>query len=146
MKLSTEHVRSFIPDDVYASTEKEVLAAFKSLHDGSIQGADFLGWLPGNPLTDATLEAIQAKAKELQDAIDVLVVIGIGGSYLGAQAAMDALSPYFNDDSVEVIFAGHHLSAAYLEELTHYLKSKRFAINVISNPGRPRNRRLLSVF
>ena len=135
MKLDTTYVRSFIPDELYASTEKDVLNAFNSLHDGTIKGSDFLGWLPGNPLSDETLERLLKKAKELQDAVDVLVVIGIGGSYLGAKAAMDALSPYFNDESVEVLFAGHHISAAYLEELSAYLKNKHFAINVISKSG-----------
>lgn len=135
MKLDSTHVRSFVPDELYTATEKDVLNAFHALHDGTIKGADFLGWLPGNPLTKETLTRLLEKAEELKDSIDVLVVIGIGGSYLGAKAAMDALSPYFNDDSVEVIFAGHHISGAYLEELSTYLKSKHFAINVISKSG-----------
>lgn len=135
MKLNTKDVRPFIQDSLYQKTRKDVLDAVTQLRDGTIQGAEYLGWLPGNPLDDATLNRILDKAESLKDDIEVLVVIGIGGSYLGAKAAIDALSPYFNDESVEVIFAGHHISAAYLEELNAYLKHKDFAINVISKSG-----------
>lgn len=135
MRLNTQYVRSFIPDAVYEKTKSDVLNAHQSLQDGTIKGHDALGWLKGNPLDDSTLDAIIQKAHDLKASIDVLVVIGIGGSYLGAKAAMDALSPYFNDDSVEVLFAGHHVSGSYLEQLLAYLKNKRFAINVISKSG-----------
>ena len=135
MTFDSTHIRSFIPDDVYEATKKDVLKARAQLHEGTIKGSDYLGWLPGNPLSDETVDKIIAKADDLKKEIEVLVVIGIGGSYLGAKAAMDALSPYFNDESVEVIFAGHQISESYLSELIEYLKTKDFAINVISKSG-----------
>src|SRR5699024_1916848 len=92
---------------------------------------------------DAELEQIDALAKELRDEIDVLVVCGIGGSYLGGQALLEALIPAFGSDKgPDVIFAGHHMGGAYLEELLRELekpradgKPKRVAVNVISKSG-----------
>ena len=65
------------------------------------------------------------------------VVIGIGGSFLGARAVQEALSPYFGvlKEGIEVIYVGHHMSGAYLEQLIHYLDDKEIYINVISKSG-----------
>jgi glucose-6-phosphate isomerase len=135
MQVNLDYAKPFIDSKVFDSTKEDVKKAHQSLKDKTIQGADFLGWVPGNPLKKETVDKIIAVADLIKKQVDVLVVIGIGGSYLGAKAAMDALSPYFKKPDVEVIFAGHHLSGAYLDGLLHYLKDKRFAINVISKSG-----------
>ena len=104
-------------------------------------GKDFLGWLDlPVSLDQAELEAVKAAAARIRESSEVLVVAGIGGSYLGARAALAILTPYFRPASPrvgdpEVIFAGHHLSGAYLEQLLNYLKEKEFSINVISKSG-----------
>lgn len=105
-------------------------------------GSEFLGWvdLPVN-YARQELVAIKAAATEIKENAEVLVVAGIGGSYLGARAALEMLSPYFSSKdhpavrSPEVIFVGHQLSGAYLEQLLGYIKDKEFRINVISKSG-----------
>ena len=135
MRVTLDYAKSFVEEALFQKTLEDVKKAHQSLKDKTIKGADFLGWVPGNPLSSAQVQDIIEVANTLKSQIDVLVVIGIGGSYLGAKAAMDALQPYFNKEGVEVIFAGHHLSGAYLEELLAYLKDKKYAINVISKSG-----------
>jgi glucose-6-phosphate isomerase len=135
MKLDTTYVKRFIKEDIYESTKKDVLNAYQSLMEGTIQGNEALGWLKGNPLKQETIDSILETAETLQKSVDILVVIGIGGSYLGTKAALDALTPYFKPSKVEIIFAGHQLSGSYLEALIEMLKDKKFAINVISKSG-----------
>lgn len=135
MRVNLDYAKQFIDQKVFDKALEDVKKAHQSLKDKTIQGHEFLGWVPGNPLSEDVVEKIVEVADHIRKEVDVLVVIGIGGSYLGAKAAMDALSPYFDTPDVEVIFAGHHLSGAYLEGLLEYLKHKRFAINVISKSG-----------
>lgn len=81
-------------------------------------------------------EKMKTLALKLQQEVEVLVVIGIGGSYLGARAAVEMIQGYFNKESkVKIIYAGHTLSSTYMAELLDYLKDKEFAINVISKSG-----------
>ena len=135
MRVNLDYAKQFIDPKVFDQTLEDVKKAHASLKNKTIQGHEFLGWVPGNPLSENVVNNIIEVAEHIRKEVDVLVVIGIGGSYLGAKAAMDALSPYFETPDVEVIFAGHHLSGAYLEGLISYLKHKRFAINVISKSG-----------
>ena len=104
-------------------------------------GSDFLGWvdLPVR-IDQAEIQAVKAAAARIRESSEVLVVAGIGGSYLGARAALAMLLPYFRPANhrvgdPEVIFVGHHLSGAYLEQLLAYLKDKEFSVNVISKSG-----------
>jgi glucose-6-phosphate isomerase len=102
------------------------------------KGSDFLGWLDlPNIITPKELNEIKNTATDLQKISDVIVVIGIGGSYLGARAVIEALTPHFKKKSnaPEIIFAGHNLSEDYHRELTEYLKDKSFSIIVISKSG-----------
>jgi glucose-6-phosphate isomerase len=105
-------------------------------------GNGFLGWvdLPVS-FDQAELAALKSAAERIKQSSEVLVVAGIGGSYLGARAALEMLTSYFppqgqeKTGTVEIIFAGHHLSGLYLEQLLSYLKGKEFSINVISKSG-----------
>ena len=82
------------------------------------------------------LFAIQQVATEIQENADVLLVIGVGGSFLGARAVIDALSPYFRtNNGVEVIYAGNNMSGAYLKQLITYLENKSVYVNVVSKSG-----------
>ena len=113
-------------------------------------GNGFLGWvdLPVS-FDQAELAALKSAAERIKQSSEVLVVAGIGGSYLGARAALEMLTSYFppqgqeKTGTVEIIFAGHHLSGLYLEQLLSYLKGKEFSINVISKSGRRPKRQLL---
>ncbi len=82
------------------------------------------------------LFTIQQVANEIHDKADVLLVIGVGGSFLGARAVIDALTPYFRtNNGVEVIYAGNNMSGAYLKQLITYLENKSVYVNVVSKSG-----------
>jgi glucose-6-phosphate isomerase len=118
------------PDSLADAAE----AARQILLDRSGAGNDFLGWIDlPETLDDALISDIEAAATMIRNT-DALVVIGIGGSYLGARAVIDALSSPF-DKRFEVFFAGHQLDADYHAGLLEYLKDKRYAVNVISKSG-----------
>ncbi len=113
-----------------------VLAAHRTVIDGTGAGADMLGWrsMVLDP-DEALLGRVQEVADEIRSEADVLLCIGIGGSYLGAQAVIEALSPYFDRHRPEILFAGHHLSPAYHSQLLEHLEGKRVYVNVISKSG-----------
>ena len=117
-----------------AALASDAEAARKVLLERSGAGNDFLGWLdlPSN-IDDALISKIEEAATAIRKT-DALVVVGIGGSYLGARAVIDALSPPFKK-GFEVFFAGHQLDADYHAGLLEYLKDKRYAVNVISKSG-----------
>lgn len=112
--------------------KKEVLKAHTNLHEKQGAGSDFLGWV--NLKIDVQeLEKIKVAASKIRKQSDVLIVIGIGGSYLGSKAVIDALSHTFNPKNV--IFAGNNMSADYLNDLLDYIKDKDISLNVISKSG-----------
>lgn len=122
------------------SIEKELIKAHEYVCQGSGKGSDFLGWRD-LPATDNRFEV--EKIKQLADSIrkkaDVLVVIGIGGSYLGAKAVISALQPAFeiseNKHSCKIVYAGNSLSEDYMNDLLDYLKQKEYCLCVISKSG-----------
>ena len=103
---------------------------------GETRSPEMLGWrdLLLEP-DDALLERIAEVADEIRERADVLLCIGIGGSYLGAEAVMQALTPHFGETGPEILFAGHHLSPAYHAQLLDYLQDKSVYVNVISKSG-----------
>lgn len=101
------------------------------------EGSDFLGWveLP-KTYPEEELKKIKYAAEEIRKKANYLVVIGIGGSYLGTKAIENSLKDYFEDDEeFKLIYAGNHLSSTYLNELVKFLKNKEYCINVISKSG-----------
>ncbi len=121
----------------------DVLVADQKLRNGTGAGADFLGWVDLPVDYDSTeFERIQSAAQRIRDDSDVLVVIGIGGSYLGARAAIDALTHSFSAEmpaekgsATKILFLGHHLSGTYTADLLDYLEGKDVSVNVISKSG-----------
>ena len=112
----------------------------RKLTDGSGLGSDFLGWVKLPSETPASLlDDINATAADLRANCDTVVVIGIGGSYLGAKAVIEALSDSFQayrrDAATRILFAGQNIGEDYLYELSDYLKDKKFGIIVISKSG-----------
>lgn len=135
--------RRFIHDDAYLRARKKADTAFEQLKNKTGPGSEWLGWrdMLATP-NDAELEQISALGEEIRAKADVFVVCGIGGSYLGAKAVIDALSPHFERKGPEILFAGHHLGGKYLEEMLEYLKKpkadgspKSVYVNVISKSG-----------
>ena len=126
--------------DVFALEDK-AKSGMEMLHKGTGKGNDFLGWLHlPSEITEAHLADLEAAAKQLKDRCEIVVVIGIGGSYLGAKAVIEALSDSFEFLRSEhknplVLFAGHNIGEDYLFELQTLLKNKSFGIVVISKSG-----------
>ena len=122
-----------IPFDAYS---KDVQVVDKMLKEKTGAGNDFLGWttLPRDYDKEEFKRILKA-AKEIQENYEVLVVAGIGGSYLGARSAIEALNGLFPTNKTKVIFVGNTLSSTYVAQVLNYLKDKKFAINVISKSG-----------
>ena len=123
------------------ATEKEVFAAHKTLSEGTGAGNDFLGWL-NLPVTEPTEEIsrIQKAAERIREDSDVLVVIGIGGSYLGPRAAIELLQGANHNigkgkGNPQIFFAGNGLSTRHWNELQRLLDGKDFSLAVISKSG-----------
>lgn len=116
--------------------KNEVLKADALLKSREGKGSDFLGWIDLPVDYDKEeLERIKLAAEKIKKNSDVLLAIGIGGSYLGAKMVMEALANPYKKNKPEVIFIGHHLSSTEMFELREYLEDKDFSINVISKSG-----------
>ena len=122
-----------IPLDAY---KQDVRTVHNMIKDRTGAGSDFLGWSTWPKDYDKEEFArIKKAAKEIQENYEVLIVIGIGGSYLGARCAIEALNGLFPTNKTQVIFMGNTLSSNYIYQVLQYLKGKKFAINVISKSG-----------
>ncbi len=127
-------------EDVFAY-EAQVKAAQEALENGTGLGNDFLGWLHlPSSISRSHLADLNATAQTLRENCEVVVVAGIGGSYLGARAVIEALSNCFvwlqdQKSAPVILYAGHNISEDYLYELTEYLKGKKFGIINISKSG-----------
>ncbi|MFM2291882.1 MAG: hypothetical protein RIS29_1695 [Bacteroidota bacterium] len=141
IKLSIDKTFGFISEENIAAYKADVAKAISALHAGSGKGSDFLGWLNlPSSIDDAHFSDIENTAKILRDNCEVVVVIGIGGSYLGAKAVIDALSNSFDWLQTErkspiVVYAGQNIGEDYLYELQQLLKTKKFGIISISKSG-----------
>ena len=118
------------------SIKEEVLKAKETLDSKEGKGNDFLGWIDlPRDYDKEEFSRIKEASKKIRENSDVLVAIGIGGSYLGAKAVIDALQNSYEKPEVEVLFAGNHLSSTETKELLDYLDNRDFSINVISKSG-----------
>ncbi|MDR1592171.1 MAG: glucose-6-phosphate isomerase [Prevotellaceae bacterium] len=141
LQLSTDKAYTFVAESAIETYKNRAEAANQALHDGKGKGNDFLGWLrlPGE-ISEAHLADIETTAALLRRECEVVVVIGIGGSYLGAKAVIDALSNTFDwlqtkRTTPAIVYAGQNISEDYLFELQELLKTKRFGIISISKSG-----------
>ena len=143
LNLDYKNTNDFIVTHELEYSVPVVKALHEEIHNQTGAGSDFLGWvdLPTN-YDKEEFERIRQAAMRIQADSDVLLVIGIGGSYLGARAAIEALNNHFYNmmnkedrKTPEVIFVGHHISASYMKDLLDYLDGKSFSINVISKSG-----------
>ena len=123
-------------DEIIKSYQKDVERINKMIDEKTGPGNDFLGWVDWPVNYDK--EEVQRIKKDVQyvrDHFDILVVCGIGGSYLGARCALEALNGLKSDDKLEIIFMGQTFSPNYVSQVLKYLEGKNFAINVISKSG-----------
>ena len=141
ISLNITKAASFLAEGVVKAYEPKVKAAQEALENGTCEGNDFLGWLHlPSSITPEFLNEIQAVANTLREKCEVVVVAGIGGSYLGARAVIEGLSNSFawlvNDKkNPTILFAGNNIGEDYLYELTTFLKDKKFGVINISKSG-----------
>ncbi len=140
LKLNTKYLNDYINADEMAGIKTQVEAAATALHDKTGLGNDFLGWV--NLPTDydkEEFERIKAAAEKIKKNSDILIVIGIGGSYLGARAAIELLkSPLYNNikkDTPDIYYVGNSINPTYLNEIISLCEGKDFSVNVISKSG-----------
>lgn len=141
INLDITKAAQFLSEDAVKAYEPKVKIAQEALEAGTCPGNDFLGWLHlPSSITLAFLDEVQAVANTLREKCEVVVVAGIGGSYLGARAVIEALGNSFawliNDKkNPTIMFAGNNIGEDYLFELTEYLKDKKFGVINISKSG-----------
>lgn len=141
ISLDITKAAQFLKPGAVEAYESQVKAAQEALENGTCPGNDFLGWLHlPSSITSEFLDEIQATANTLRDKCEVIVVAGIGGSYLGARAVIEALSNSFawlvaDKKNPTILFAGNNIGEDYLFELTEYLKNKKFGVINISKSG-----------
>lgn len=140
IKLNDKYLSGFIGENEYKGIAPMVKAAHETLTDRSGLGNDFLGWVTLPTDYDKTeFERIKKAAEKIKKDSKVLIVIGIGGSYLGARAAIEALkSTLYNSlckDTPEIYFVGNSISPTYLNEVISLVEGKDFSVNVISKSG-----------
>lgn len=143
ISLDYSKVKGFVTDEEIKSMEERVALAHKTLTEGTGEGNDFLGWLAlPFDYDKEEFARIKKSAEKIKSDSEVLIVIGIGGSYLGAKAAIDMLSNNFYNllsadsrKTPQILFAGNSISGSYLAQLIDFVKDKDFSVNVISKSG-----------
>ena len=139
MKLELTHTNSFVNKEMMQSYESQVASTYNTIYNRTGAGNDFLGWvnLPSE-IDESLIADIEKTAANLRKKSEIFVVIGIGGSYLGARAVIEALQNHFaplTDAKPLVVYAGHNMSEDYLHELMAILDKKDYSMAVISKSG-----------
>ena len=132
--LQTTHLNCSLTEQQISNYSKVI----QQLHNKLETTSDLTGWLHyPEENHNELLSQIEQVAAEIRQEADVLIVIGIGGSFLGARAILDALTPYFGRQmqGIEVIYVGQNMSGAYINQLLKYIVDKRVYVNVISKSG-----------
>lgn len=143
INVTLDGAEGFYSDEEITDARKLASSAMNLVRNGTGKGSEWLGWrrILKSP-NDAELERIEQHAAQIRADADIFIVCGIGGSYQGARAIVEALSKPFTSKGPEILFAGHHLGAQYLEQLITYLgqpgsdgETKSVYLNVISKSG-----------
>lgn len=140
VKTNLDYLKGFVSDNQMKEYSDKVESVFDVIYGKTGAGNDFLGWvtLPGE-IDTVMLEDIKATAEDLRRKSDVFVVVGIGGSYLGARAVIEALGSHFTqlmgEEKTQIVYAGNNMSEDYLADLLHLLDKKEYSMTVISKSG-----------
>ena len=140
IRLNTKYLGNFIAEHEMEAMKAQISEAHNIIENRNGLGNDFLGWvdLPENYDKDE-FKRIKAAAKRIKEKADILIVIGIGGSYLGARAAIELLkSPFYNNlkkDTPDIYFVGNNINPTYLKEILSICEGKNICVNVISKSG-----------
>jgi len=141
--VDVSRAKEFLTDSEFEEAQRKAEQSFRTVKNKTGKGAEWLGWrdMLKDP-NDAILEQLDSLAARIRQDADVFILCGIGGSYLGARAVIDALSDFFGHNGPEILYAGHHMSGKYLEDLLEYLEQpseeggpKSVYLNVISKSG-----------
>lgn len=142
INLNIEKVFGFVPKEQIFAQEAKANECIATLHDGNGAGNDFLGWLHlPSSITDEQLTDIENTANALRSKCEIVVAIGIGGSYLGTRAVVEAMNNSFDAlhttdrKNPVLLYAGHNIGEDYLYELSEVLKGRQFGIINISKSG-----------
>lgn len=139
LQIDYSKILNFIHKNEVETYKDESQKYLKSLVDKSGKGNDFLGWIDLPEDSKSLFDTIYSDAKRISKIAEVVVVIGIGGSYLGAKAVIDALNHHFsafkNNDAPHILYAGQNISEDYLNDLLEILDQKEYALTVISKSG-----------
>ena len=140
LKLTDKYARGFVREHELSCMQPQISAAHELLHSGKGAGSDFIGWLdlPVN-YDKEEFARIKAAAERIKSSCDILIVIGIGGSYLGARAAVEFIkSPLYNNlkkDTPDIYFLGNSISSTALAETLSLCEGRDVCVNVISKSG-----------
>ena len=133
MKLDTKH--AFLKEDI-AGYQDIVTKCHEDLHNKTGKGNDYVGWVEWpNNYDKEEYARLKSVAADIREKCDVLMVCGIGGSYLGARAAVEMINGMYSDKKPEIIFFGNTFSSTYIAQVMEYIKDKEVAVNVISKSG-----------
>ncbi|MBI4845196.1 MAG: glucose-6-phosphate isomerase [Candidatus Omnitrophica bacterium] len=140
IKLITDNIKGFVSEKDIRFVYKPIKLINEALNKKECPGKDFVGWIDlPSKMPEKLIRDIEQTAKKVRANCDVFLNLGIGGSYLGARAAIEFLKPSFFNESKEekpkIYFAGHNLSADYLKGLFRVLENKKIIVNVISKSG-----------
>ncbi|RLD55301.1 MAG: glucose-6-phosphate isomerase, partial [Bacteroidetes bacterium] len=142
LKIDITKVLGFVPEENILNFQKEIDQHHKSLLNKTGKGNKFLGWvnLPEETGEDIITSILESARKIREKKIDVFIVIGIGGSYLGARAVIEALNHNFSflvdkGNNPQIIYAGQNIGEDYLSDLLEVLEEKDYALTVISKSG-----------
>lgn len=141
--LKFDFSNALIQNNEYQALKPYVAQAHRDLHEGTGLGNDYIGWVNyPELLTDDLLSRVEQMAERIRQQAEVLIVVGIGGSYLGAKTVIDALTHHFYNElpakkrkGPKIYFAGHQMSGSYLAELLDLIENQEVAVNVISKSG-----------
>ena len=143
IEVDISRAQSFLSAPEFAKSHKKAEQAFKQVQQKNGKGSEWLGWRsmladPG----DTVLEQCERLSTTIREEADIFIMCGIGGSYMGARAVIEALSSFFGNGGPEILYAGHHMSGKYLTELIRYLETpnsegepRSVYLNVISKSG-----------
>ncbi len=143
MRINFDYSRalSFVSEEELSAYQPFIDAAHRLMEEKTGLGKEYLGWL-GLPseIQQQQLEAIKQAAEKIRKDSEVLIVVGIGGSYIGSRAAIEMLSPYYYNQQVddgrpEIYYAGQNISGRYIKDLLRLVEGKSLSINVISKSG-----------
>lgn len=139
VSINLKGVAEFVPVEEISAIARQSVLHLSTLLAGNGPGSDFLGWIRLPENISAQIERIEKMSRHIRSVSDTTVVIGIGGSYLGARAVIEALSHSFPQHSKakhhEIIYAGHNICEEYMSELLEILEQKNYSVVVISKSG-----------